>query len=228
MKEFYYAQDWGTILSVPNVLLSYGVAYYKDRIRSFQKELQGVPSVFLDCGAYSFSKRNEPIDLDKYLDWIKSFTREIEYVATIDVMNNTIETVKSGIKCIEADPTINWVPVLQGNCINDYINCMIMYEDHGVPLGNRLVAIGGLKAKTQLERRLLLSKLSTLKLHGFGLTLNDLRHPDIWTSIYSADSGTWKKRPATTREKYSQLNQFKVDLETVRRDYNAQTILEGY
>ena len=226
MKDFYYCQDWGTFLDVPNILLSYGVVLYPNgRIRPF--DFSHAEKIFLDCGAYTLRNTFSKFPIDRYIEWIRSFDQSmITHAATVDIIGDFIETVKSGLECMESDSSIPWVPVLQGSTIREYAECVRLYEKAGIDLSDRLVAVGGLKMKRSRMIRKLLSSLSHLKIHAFGLTLTNLRNPVIWNSVHSTDSGTWKGRPDTTQEKYLNLEKFKTKLEGLRFDYECQTKLE--
>lgn len=223
MELFYYSQDWGTILDVPHILLSYGVVRHKNgAIKKY--DLSHANTIFLDCGAYSLRGKLKTYPLDSYIDWILNFPNVVDHVATVDIIGDHIQTAKMGIDCLNSDSRIPWVPVLQGKTIREYLDCLKFYDSKGVDLSG-LVAVGGLKGKHPLFIRSLLSSLSSLKIHAFGLTLNNLRDPTIWNSIFSTDSGTWKKRPQSTYEKYNQLEQFKKNLAVLTNSYFEQTQL---
>lgn len=225
MKDFYYAQDWGTMLDVPNILLSYGVVLYPNgRIRPF--DLSHAENVFLDCGAYTLRGKFTKYPIDDYIEWVRSFEGDnIRHVATVDIIGDYERTVKAGLECVDLDSSIPWIPVLQGVTINDYSECARLYETAGVDLSDRLVAVGGLKKRQNLTIRSILGLLKRFKIHAFGLTLANLKDPNIWNNVFSADSGMWKKRPNTTAEKYRHLEQFKIELERLRQSYRQQSIL---
>ena len=224
MKDFYYCQDWGTFLEVPNILLSFGVAYHKGKIRSFDRELKNAEKIFLDCGAYTLRNTFENYPISEYIEWINASKFDITYAATVDIIGDYENTVRVGFECMQLDSSISWVPVLQGQTVKDYSDCAQLYKDGGVNLSG-LVAVGGLKQKDHLFIRRVLCSLNHFKIHAFGLTLSNLRDPTIWNSVFSTDTGTWKSRPFTTVEKYKQLATFKIKLEILKRDYNLQTTL---
>jgi len=223
--DFYYCQDWGTFLEVPNILLSYGVAYHKGKIRSFNRELENADKIFLDCGAYTLRNTFVNYPIAEYIEWINAFKFDITYAATVDIIGDYENTVRSSIECMKSDSSISWVPVLQGRTVKEYLECARLYEDSGIILTDRLVAVGGLKQRDHLFIRRVLNSLNHLKLHAFGLTLSNLNDPNIWNSVFSTDTGTWKQRPFTTAEKYRQLEHFKLKLEILMKNYEYQTTL---
>lgn len=225
MKEFYYAQDWGTFLDVPNILLSFGVVLYPSgRFKYYN--LDHAEKIFLDCGAYSLRYKLAHYPLKQYYHWIRTLYREnLAHVATVDIIGDMEGTVKAGVECLRSENPFPWVPVIQGNTTSDYVDCIYLYEKEGFDLSKCLIAVGGLKGRNHLHIRTILTSLKRWKIHAFGLTLSHLRDPSIWTSIFSADTGTWKQRPSTTTEKYSQLERFKHNLELLTSDYEKQTIL---
>lgn len=225
MKAFYYTQDWGTVLDVPNILLSYGVALHPNgKMKKYN--LDHAESVFLDCGAYTLRNKFTKYPTAHYIKWIKTFQNDnLEYVATVDIIGDYEGTVRAGVECLESDDTIPWVPVLQGVSVEDYSKCADLYKKEGIDLSNRLVAVGGLKKRKSVVIRCILDSLKDYKVHAFGLTLTNLKDPNIWYNVFSTDSGTWKQRPSTTKQKYQQLEKFKKDLDLLTHDYDAQTVL---
>lgn len=227
MRDFYYSQDWGTFLDVPNILLSYGAARYPNgKIRKF--DLTHADKIFLDCGAYTLRNTFETYPIDHYIEWIRSIKGNVDHVATVDVIGNYPKTVKYAIKCIRSDPDLPWVPVLQGRTITEYAECADLYDRAGIDLTDRLVAIGGLKGRQQIYIRRILHSLKRFRIHAFGLTLANMKDPTIWNCSDSADSGTWKKRPNTTAEKYANLEKFKILLDRVRISHRSQTTINEF
>jgi hypothetical protein len=223
MNEFYYAQDWGTVLDVPNILLSFGVVLYPSgRFKHYN--LDHAKKLFLDCGAYSLRNKLTHYPLKQYYQWIRILDHDnLAHVATVDIIGDMEGTVKAGIECLRSENSFPWVPVIQGNSAPDYIECIHLYEKEGFDLSKPLIAVGGLKGRDHMSIRTILTSLKRWKIHAFGLTLAHLRDPSIWNSIFSTDTGTWKQRPSTTKQKYQQLEKFKKDLDLLTRDYDAQT-----
>lgn len=102
-------------------------------------------------------------------------------------------TIQSVLRLRELEPSVHWVPVLQGWAIGDYFNHLEMYSRAGFDLTQeRVVGVGsvcrrqGTTEATELFKGL---HACGLKLHGFGLKLKGLK--DSAEYLASADSMAW-------------------------------------
>ena len=228
--RFYYAADWNMkYLHVPNILLSFGVVHNRKTGYNRKTEISSsCRSLFLDCGAFTF--RSGPYPWVEYYNWIidhvSSYPDVLDLVATVDVIGDYRKTVANGIRCIDMDTSLPWLPVLQGATVKEYVECLRMYEAADIDVS--YCAVGGLKPKNQYLKRAILDRLSQemVHLHGFGLVLKDLRDATIYNAVRSADSASWKNRPQTNKEKFINLEKFMVQLEEIKTIHTLQTTLE--
>ena len=189
-----------------------------------QYDLSHTDNIFLDCGAYSMKATPINYPFERYFAWIETFRdHNLKYVATVDFIGKVEDTVFGLIECIDHDNSIPWIPVLQGNTINDYCLNAQLYKDYGISTDT--IAIGNLKTKSVFEIMTILDFFKSSKIHAFGLRIDQFSRPNIWHNIDSTDSGTWKSRPKTTAQKYKQLAQFKSRLKDLTCNYSNQTTL---
>jgi hypothetical protein len=111
----------------------------------------------------------------------------------LSVLEHQVRTVQSLLDLRTLAPSIPWVPVVQGQTVDDYFRHVEMYAQAGVDLrGEPLVGAGSVcRRQATAEIALLLRSLAGygLKLHGFGVKLGGL---DISAPyLVSADSMAW-------------------------------------
>jgi hypothetical protein len=102
-------------------------------------------------------------------------------------------TIKSYLDLREIEPSINWVPVLQGYKATDYWRHIDMYEDFGIDLTKfSTVGIGSIcRRQGTLEAETIIRTVASsgIRLHGFGLKTQGLRR--VAKYLVSADSMAW-------------------------------------
>jgi hypothetical protein len=111
----------------------------------------------------------------------------------LSVEEHQRRTVRSLLELREADPRIDWVPVLQGWEPDDYLRHVDVYDRAGVDLvAEPIVGLGSVcrRQSTTLAERVI-ERLSEdgIRLHGFGFKLNGLMRCAKW--LASADSMAW-------------------------------------
>jgi hypothetical protein len=111
----------------------------------------------------------------------------------LTVMQHQRKTVESYLDLRELAPDLPWLPVLQGQALDEYRRHLDMYADAGVDLRLApLVGVGTLcrRQHTMAAVRLLQGlKALGLRLHGFGLKITSvLRLRDV---LVSSDSMSW-------------------------------------
>jgi len=92
------------------------------------------------------------------------------------------------------DITGDWVPVLQGWTLEEYLDCVDLFREHGLLCD--YVAIGSVcRRGSQNEIRRIISvvkhQIGGRRLHAFGLNVGVLRDPHLWSCVYSVDSGAF-------------------------------------
>jgi len=144
--------------------------------------------IFLDSGAFSAHMKNEPIDLDKYIDFIKQYEEGITHYANLDVIGDAKGTWKNQRKMEKAGLTP--LPVFHIGEDFKYMDRCMEYD---------YFCIGGMARIGQPDRVAFLDKcfsiicdtpkkLPNSKVHAFGMTNLKLLTRYPW---YSADSTTW-------------------------------------
>lgn len=102
-------------------------------------------------------------------------------------------TVDSFLRLRELAPEIRWLPVLQGQTLDDYLAHLDMYRAAGVHLVTMgLVGVGSVcRRQSSAEIEQILSELAArgLKLHGFGVKTGGLERSARY--LASADSLAW-------------------------------------
>ncbi|WP_054839681.1 hypothetical protein [Thermococcus sp. JCM 11816] len=104
-------------------------------------------------------------------------------------------TISNAIKCLDLDG-VNWVMVVQGYTIDEYLYAIDRIKEQG--LLTEVMAIGTLCTRRSISaaREAILAIRKALprwvKLHGFGVDLRFLRDPTIFHALYSTDTGAWK------------------------------------
>lgn len=111
----------------------------------------------------------------------------------LSVMQHQQKTVESYLDLCELAPDLPWLPVLQGQTLDDYRRHVDLYMRHGVDLhALPLVGLGTVARRqhTMVVVRIIqgLAELG-LRLHGFGLKITSLVRAQEWLS--SGDSMAW-------------------------------------
>ena len=166
--------------------------------------------IMLDSGGFSFFTKysDYPFELNKYIEWIHNMNEandgKVNYCAirdypceplinraSISTNKERIEkTVQNAIECIDTDNTINWMPVLQGYDLEEYLSCLDLYKDVGII--EDILAIGSMCRRTDIKtiEKIIRSikKEYNGKIHLFGLTMNALKSKYIVDNTFSCDT----------------------------------------
>lgn len=147
----------------------------------------------LDNSAYEYFIRGEELDVEHFIKCIEDL--QPDYYLLPDVLmdkEKTLEMVKDWPGTTVGTP----IPVLQGNSIEDFRECLSLYKSLGynyiaIPFHNRFLwELGGNPIMTDapddlryaVGRRILLSKLSK-DLEGFSVHLLGTHHPIEFTEL---------------------------------------------
>ena len=111
-------------------------------------------------------------------------------------------TVASYIDLMQAAPEIQWLPVIQGYSLHDYMQCVELYYEAGICLhALPLVGLGSIcRRQHTKEAERIIREISILgiKLHAFGFKQKGLEQ--VSDALASADSLAWsyqaRRRPA--------------------------------
>jgi hypothetical protein len=132
-----------------------------------------------------------PFDFASVMDWMcEPFMIE---KTGLSVLEHQQRTIDSYLELTTLEPTLPWLPVLQGFETGEYLDHAEMYDRAGIDLRNLpRVGVGSIcrrqKESSGVEILKALSRLK-LKLHGFGLkTLGLEKAQDC---VVSADSMAW-------------------------------------
>ena len=217
MKHFYYAADWGfgKFAFVENVLISAGSMFNKKKLRLNRGMIpDSTKRLFLDSGGYSFFTRwgEYPFSVEEYTTFANMVQDDypLTEVAILDYpcepnTNRSLlqsnkeridKTIQNTLECIDYDPNLPWVPVIQGYTLQEYLYCLEEYEKHNLPYDDfDLWAIGSLCARKKVGGlRTIITNISqrvNMPIHTFGMTITFLRDPQIFFAIHSSDSGAW-------------------------------------
>lgn len=147
---------------------------------------------------------------DDYVALVRRVTRElgtVEWAAIQDWMCEDVAlrstgltvadhqrlTVESYLTLLDLAPEIRWLPVLQGQVLDDYLRCVDLYDGVGVDLrAHQLVGLGSVcRRQATNEIRVIVGGIAGrgLRLHGFGVKAMGLRA--IGDLLGSADSLAW-------------------------------------
>lgn len=111
----------------------------------------------------------------------------------LSVLEHQRRTVANFVKLSRLAPSVPWMPVVQGWCVDDYLRCVGMYEAAGVSLASfPVVGVGSVcRRQATTEAAEIFEALHSLglKLHGFGLKTAGL--PACAPFLASSDSLAW-------------------------------------
>lgn len=110
----------------------------------------------------------------------------------LTVAGHQVCTVESVLELRSIDPTVPWVPVLQGWELADYLRCVELYDDAGIDLrAEPTVGVGSIcRRQSEAEVEVICAALAAegIRLHGFGVKTLGLRYA---RHLRSADSMAW-------------------------------------
>ena len=141
-------------------------------------------NVFLDSGAFSAWRKNEVIDMDKYIEFCHKHKDNVEVYATLDVIGDPEKTWENHRIMEEAG--LNPLPVYHCGSPAKYLHKCMDYEYFG---------LGGIAAQSEKVRLTFLDHvfkeisdkkgIPTHKTHGLGMTSFNLMRE---YPFYSVDS----------------------------------------
>lgn len=191
-------------LGEKNVMLSYATKN--------NRPWAGIENLFVDCGAYSMLKAGkEHGPIEDYLTYLRSWQPAKfalrDYPCEPDLLQDLGRsvgehqrlTLEDHIGMLDNMNGIMGQPytVLQGWELNDYLRCIELFEDHGVPLDH--VAVGSVCRRNAVDE--ILEVLSAVRyhlpdatIHAFGVKTQILQHPEVFEWIDSADSVSFDYR----------------------------------
>lgn len=165
-----------------DILMSFA---YEPKVAQFLTQYRY--PIFLDSGAFSVFKRNEQIDIQQYIAFVKRFQAQLEVYALLDVIGDAAGTQRN--LDIMEDAGLTPLPVFHGGGSMKVLETLCEKYDY--------IALGGL-VPLALRPKVLTAWLDTCfatikkywpkKIHGFGMTNEQLwkRYP-----FYSVDSTSW-------------------------------------
>jgi hypothetical protein len=197
--------DWLPILDVPSMVSYRRLSHRKGLPRAATAWIQdsgGFTELALHGGyqttprAYAERTRRHAQEVGK-LEWaaIQDWMCEESMLSKtgLDVAEHQQRTVCSYLDLRELAPDLPWLPVLQGQVLDDYYRHADLYTDAGVDLHTvGLVGVGTVCRRQHTQVAVdLLQGLSTLglPLHGFGLKVTGLLR--LGSMLASADSMAW-------------------------------------
>lgn len=126
----------------------------------------------------------------------------------LTVREHQRRTVQNYLDLCELDPSIPWLPVVQGWTLDDYLDCVEMYRHAGVDLTElEYVGVGSVCRRQDtpegLEIIVTLLRMG-LRVHAFGYTAAGLQRlrsvlTDAEWSRLTSDSAAWSKKAKTAK-----------------------------
>lgn len=110
----------------------------------------------------------------------------------LTLRDHQLLTVESYFTLRDLEPSINWLPVLQGFTEAEYMACVELYCGAGLDLKDKWVGVGSVcRRQGTTEIASVLRSLSALgmRLHGFGVKAQGLERSLPY--LHSADSMAW-------------------------------------
>lgn len=154
-------------------------------------------------GRWTVSPKEYVDDLNR----LKALGLKIDWAAIQDYMCEPIMLEKTGLSIKEhqkrtvdslkilrsLDDSIHFIPVLQGQTLEDYLQHFEMYEVEGFNLrGERVVGVGSVCRRQSTDEIAHIMKClhaKGLNLHGFGVKTNGLKKYGDY--LHSSDSLAW-------------------------------------
>lgn len=164
--------------------------------------------LFADSGGFHYHLRgvDYPFSRADYVYW--GCALRPTYMATLDypceaaiapdaatVRERQERTVQHALALLSRTVPWEWVPVLQGRTVEQYLECAALYRKHGAV--QPYMGIGSLCARTDVREirdilRALTAELPDTSFHLFGVKSQILRHKDaLPESVRSSDTGAF-------------------------------------
>jgi queuine/archaeosine tRNA-ribosyltransferase len=166
----------------------------------------GIDTLFIDSGGYTLLKsgKGHP-PKEKYQTYLQRWQPDLfalrDYPCEPDLLDDLGETVESHqektahdhAEMLDMIGELNGkaVSVLQGWTVDDYLRCIELFDDYGIPMN--FVGVGSVcRRNSEREIRSVLTairrQLPDAHLHAFGVKTSVLRYRGVADLIDSADS----------------------------------------
>lgn len=190
-------------------------AFWDDKRRRFKihrPPADHVATISIDGGGFTAAKRwgRYPWTPAQYADWIQEesdsvtldFCAILDYACERGVDRSTYRTnrdrikatIRNEIACREAAPDLPWLPVLQGNTLEERDLDLRMRRRIGM-LPADYAGIGSVCGRTPSEAgsvvKFYADRLPGLRFHGFGLHIQALDDDAVFGALRSWDSYSW-------------------------------------
>lgn len=214
---FYFGASCGSSrktlrqLEEPNVMLSYATRT--------NTPWDAIENLMVDSGGYSLLQKGDlayPDEVDDYLDYVEEsgaryfITRDLPaapdlidqlgpgaspIATTVDLVEETLNAYQG--RDMDAKP----LAVLQGTTPSEYVQCYHELVSRGLLTGR--IAIGSLKPHTTAEQVRIITRVreqidadtdwseDRVELHGLGVDVDALQHPEVRLALSSADSSRY-------------------------------------
>ena len=175
--------------------------------------------VFADCGGFYWAKKgvDYPYSYADYIAWLGAMRPD--YAATWDypceaevasddaaVLSRQRRTIEHARALLSIEGSWEWVPVVQGRTLDQYLAHAAMYRDAG--LVRPYMGIGSLCRRTRVAEiigivRAISAVLPGTRFHLFGVKSQIFRQREaLPASVESADSGAWNGMFGKGRDKW--------------------------
>jgi len=171
-----------------------------------------IASMCVDSGGFTAAKRwgHYPWDYEQYADFVRAVSRDtpLDFCAVMDyacepavdrsVYRTNRERIKATIRneaaCKEAAPDLPWLPVLQGDSLEERVFDLAMRLRVGM-LPTAYAGIGSLCGRGVTPARHVVrfykDRLPSVRFHGFGMHVQALDDDTVYSVIRSWDSYGW-------------------------------------
>jgi len=209
--------------------------------------------LFIDSGGFQAAKWEKyPYSAEEYMDWAESvgadYVAGMDFACEPEISGMSVEerlkkTIKNQAEQMavyeENGYDFDFVPVIQGHSVNQYLESIDGLRDHGLILD--YMGIGSLCLKRSVKEiydvfRVIRREINS-KLHLFGIKISFWKKRKAWGRFYSSDTAAWKRLPprATSdgrmygRNKGDKIKAFRLyqaKVETYQKMIREQTQLD--
>lgn len=153
--------------------------FWKDQVK------EGKGKLFLDCGAYSAMKKNQTVDMDAYIEFVKKHADGLTIYAALDVIDGSPEETLANYRIMK-EKGITPLPVYHGGEDWKYLDIYAEESDY-IAIGG----VAGLVVNRDTIRGLMdhvFNRYPNHKFHAFGITILSILAE---FPFYSCDSTSW-------------------------------------
>lgn len=163
-----------------------------------EKHCKNGRAVFVDSGAYTAMTQGTEIDIDKYIDWLNTWSENIEKFCCLDVIPTEVISTEQSAK-------LTWENYLymyeRLNEPHKLVYCFhrgesVDYLRKALEFGCKYIALGGVAHGKRAERREFFEQVQdeftnypNVHVHAFGVS--DVKLLTEFTFIHGADSTSW-------------------------------------